>query len=215
MDDNGMDEIRERIDRLERDLRRLQRRSREAGRSRPPVPRPPSLREVIGFVDQYAIPTAITFLELNIKSLELVRGTLRLLAGEDGEGGGVTGAREADVDVRGMALERFDRLVTDLQAGIESGRLPSDDDARRILEDARRLRNDIADRLEDLEGNDDGRTAATGTVDSEGTEPGDAPTDIDVEGELDTIKAELAETRDGDRDEGTDEEDDGTSTNGT
>lgn len=215
MDDSGMDEIRERIDRLEQDLRRLQRRSRDDGRPRPPFPRPPSLREVIGYLDQYAIPTAITFLELNIKTLELVRGTLRLLAGENGEKDRPTGARATDVDVRGRALERFDRLVTDLQAGIESGRLPSDDDARRILEDARRLRNDIAVRLEDLEGNDDGRTAATGTVDSEGTEPGDSPTDIDVEGELDTIKAELAETKDGDRDERSDEEDDGTSTNGT
>lgn len=215
MDDSGMDEIRERIDRLERDLRRLQRRSRDDGRARPSVPRPPSLREVISFVDQYAIPTAITFLELNIKTLELVRGTLRLLAVEDGEAGSVTRAGGANVDVRGRALERFDRLVTDLQAGIESGRLPSDDDARRILEDARRLRSDIADRLEDIEENDDGRTATSGTVDSKKIEPGDSPTDIDVEGELDTIKAELAETKDGDRDEPSDEEDDDTSTTGT
>lgn len=215
MDEPGLEEIWNRIDRLEHDLRRLQRRSLDDGRARTPFPRPPSLREIIGFVDQYAIPTAITFLELNIKTLELVRGTLRLLASEDDKRGRVTGAREADVDLRMRALERFDRLVTDLQAGIETGRLPSDDDARRILDDARLLRTDIADRLEELEGNGGGRTAATGTVDTEGIETGDYPTDIDVEGELDTIKAELAETKDGDRDEGSDEEDDGTSAVGT
>jgi len=61
---------------------------RIAGRDRgvAPGPAPPTPRELLRFSEQYTIPTLIALLESGIRSLELLRATLRLLDGRGIEG---------------------------------------------------------------------------------------------------------------------------------
>ncbi len=160
------------------------------------VPRPPTPREARRFADEYAIPAAIAVLEANVRALELLQAGLDASRRADDAGD------RADAVSR-SALERADRAVDRLLAEVEDGSLPTNADARSIVEEARRLRDEIDDRLADAdedradirEGTDGTGEAATteDATDDETTEASadDDGVEIDVEGELASIRAEL------------------------
>ncbi len=199
MTDERDDDLEEQVDELRRELSTL--RDRLEGEMRPPptgplgLPRPPTPGELIRFADEFAIPAAIAVLEANIKALELVRGALRLLDPDRGAVEGERARRRAE-SVGKSALTRLDRTVDDLQRALEDGTLPRDENAREIVEDARRLRGEIADRIERRENGDrrsrtdrDHRESAGSDRENEEREA--TPIEIDVDEEIDSIKAEL------------------------
>jgi len=197
------EELTERLDELESTLREL----REEIRSPPSgplgLPRPPTPREMARFTERFAIPTAIAVLEANIRALELFREALRLsdpaLAAREES----SAARDRAEALGRTTLDRLDRALDDLLADLDEGTLPTDATARDIVEDARRLRDEVDERIaasEDRDGGrgDDGnrvqgepkrdhaRTAAEGPAVSE------TAVEIDVEDELRSIKDEVA-----------------------
>jgi len=140
------------------------RRSRRTGsrrRSRPP--RPPSLSELLRFTEQYTLPTFIATLEATIQSLELLRGALRLADPErsafDGsERTSRSSASRLTDGVAGVgrgAVSGVERALTELQTALSESDLPEETDARTLLEDARRLSEDVSERLEEASGDRD------------------------------------------------------------
>lgn len=122
---------------------------RRPRRRRTPGPAPPSPRELLRFTEQYTIPTLIALLESGVRSLELLRATLRLV-----DGRGIEGASPATRERVGAAgrtaLDRVDAILSDLGSAVEGGE-PGDPAARDLLEDARALREEIDDRLREAE----------------------------------------------------------------
>ncbi|WP_058364994.1 DUF7547 family protein [Haloparvum sedimenti] len=130
---------------------------------RPPgIPRPPRLSELLRFTEQYTIPTLIATLEATIKSLELLRATLRLVdperdlreSGDDARStGGVLGraatdaTREGLADVRSEAERGLARSLAELRRALEETDLPEDEASRTILDDARDLSAEIEARV--------------------------------------------------------------------
>ncbi|MDL5360788.1 hypothetical protein [Halalkalicoccus sp. NIPERK01] len=185
------DDLEERVDELQRSLEEL-RREIEPRPPRGPggLPRPPTPGELVRFADRQAIPTAIAVLEANVRALELLQEALRLADTGRAAGEGAERTRERAEDLSRRSLDRLDAVLDDLQEATRGDTLPPDGDERDILEDARRLREEIADRIEEAEREGQryrtrGRTSgAEGSTTSEGVT-------IDVEDELDSIRAEL------------------------
>jgi len=108
-------------------------------------PQPPRAGDVVRFTEQYTIPTIISVLEASIRSLELLRGALRLADGQLEETDPREG-RSRDRRSRGArALDAVDGLLGDLDGAVE-GR-PVDPEARDLLAEARSLREEIDDRI--------------------------------------------------------------------
>lgn len=146
-------------------------------RGPPGLPLAPRPAEVLRFADDHAIPTAIAVLEANVRALELLRAAIRL-ADPDREAapaGGESAVARAGTVGR-EALVRADEALDDLVAAVEEGALPPDADARAVVEDARRLRAEIDDRLAAAERSADG---------------GDSDASVDVEAELESIRSEV------------------------
>lgn len=116
----------------------------------PPGPTPPSPRELLRFTEQYTIPTLIALLESGVRSLELLRATLRLLDGRDIETASPA-TRERVESVGRTTLDRVDAVLSDIGSAVEGGE-PSDPAARDLLSDARALREEIDRRLREAEG---------------------------------------------------------------
>ncbi|WP_049984899.1 DUF7547 family protein [Halobellus rufus] len=143
------------------DLERRSRRRVSRERSRPP--RPPSVSELLRFTERYTLPTLISTLEATIQSLELLRGALRLadpdrsaFDGSDRTGRSST-ARLGD-GVAGVgrgAVSGVERALSELQTALSESDLPEDDDSRDLLEDARRLSEEVSDRLAEASGERD------------------------------------------------------------
>ncbi|TKX80684.1 hypothetical protein [Halorubrum sp. SD626R] len=148
-DDRRDDELEERLDELEDVLGELRRDLEESERDRRGPPRPPSLSDLVRFTEQYTIPTVIALLETTIKSLELLRGTLRLadpgrsVAGE----GGATADRLADV--RDGASAGLARSLSELRTALSEADLPEEAASRSIIADARDLTAEIESRIEE------------------------------------------------------------------
>lgn len=184
------------------------------------LPRPPTPRELLRFTEQHAIPTAIAVLEANVRALKLLQGALRLTDPERAAREEAGEARTRAERVGRTALDRLDGALADLQSEFEDGGIPADGEARDVLRDARALSAEIRDRLatdgEPGSGVEAGRDDDPGGTDRAGTAPGgtDVPVDgpdrrgeespegrragsdadpveIDVEGELQSIKDEL------------------------
>jgi len=119
----------------------------------PPGPTPPSPRELLRFTEQYTIPTLIALLESGVRSLELLRATLRLLDGRRIEEASPA-TRDRVESVGRTTLDRVDGVLSDLASAVEGGE-PSDPDARDLLRDARSLREEIDRRLREAEGEPD------------------------------------------------------------
>jgi len=145
------DDLEERLDELEDVLSELRRDLRREERDRRGPPRPPRLSELLRFTEQYTIPTLIALLETTIKSLELLRGTLRLA--DPGRGLGVDdradGATDRLADVRDGASAGLARSLSELRTALSEADLPEDAASRSIIEDARDLTAEIEERIEE------------------------------------------------------------------
>ncbi|MFB6090175.1 MAG: hypothetical protein ABEJ97_03875 [Halobellus sp.] len=205
---------------------RRRRRDRSPFRA-PRPPRPPSVPELFRFTEQYTIPTVIAILETTIKSLELLRGVLRLADPDrsafDRDAAGArdasTAARFGD-GVTGLgrgAVSGVERALSELQTALSEADLPEDESSGELLDDARRLSEEVSDRLaaasergrresEPRRNESERREDRPGAVDidvtgargesesdeetAEGAE-GEAPPEVDVEAELASIKDEV------------------------
>ena len=148
-DDRRDDELEERLDELEGVLSELRRDLRETDRDRRGPPRPPRLSELLRFTEQYTIPTVIALLETTIKSLELLRGTLRLA--DPGrsvtDDAGAAGDRIADV--RDGASAGLARSLSELRTALTEADLPEEAASRSIITDARDLTVEIESRIQE------------------------------------------------------------------
>jgi hypothetical protein len=180
----------------------------------PALPRPPSPRELLRFTETYTIPTVVAFLEAAIRGLELLAGTIRLLDGRDprpperrDDGSSVladvsTAAGERAAAGGREALARVDDALAELQRAYEGE--PEDPTARRLLADARDLRDDIDDRLSAIE-----RDGQEGGRDRDSNQGGDRGPSVDVDAELASLKEQAGRGEDGDDRDGTADDDEG------
>ncbi|MFB6251886.1 MAG: hypothetical protein ABEI27_09440 [Halobellus sp.] len=117
---------------------------------------PPSPSDLFRFTEQHTIPTVISTLEATIRSLEMLRGVLRLVDPErsalDSRN---TRRRTSSADrlsdgVAGIgrgAASGVERALSELQRALSESDLPDDDPSRELLEDARQLSEEVSDRL--------------------------------------------------------------------
>jgi hypothetical protein len=184
-------------------------RPRRPGSPDPRLPTPPTPRELVRFTEQYTIPTLIALLESGVRSLELLRATLRLLDGRGIEAASPE-TRDRVESLGRTTLDRVDAVLSDLGSAVE-GDEPSDPDARDLLADARTLREEIDRRLREVEAGErerewDGAARRTsGRVPTRSQEipvrsadedeneesDGDDGPAVDVEAELDTIRRDV------------------------
>ena len=160
-------------------------------------PRPPTPRELMRLTSDVAIPATILLLRTNIEALKLLQRALRMADGRSpttGTGGSDVRARAEELSA--ATLSKLDGTLADLQDAVEGQ--PSDDEARELLAEARRLRADIESRLDErTNGTVDDSDDATG-IESAGD---DVP--VDVDSELQSLKDDM--------DDQNDTEDDGSS----
>ena len=148
-DDRRDDELEARLSELEDMLTELRRDLRETERDRRGPPRPPRLSELVRFTEQYTIPTLIALLETTIRSLELLRGTLRLAdpGRELADSAERTGDRLGDV--RDGASAGLARSLSELRTALSETDLPEEAASRSIIADARDLTAEIESRIEE------------------------------------------------------------------
>ncbi|GAA0200529.1 hypothetical protein ACFFQF_01105 [Haladaptatus pallidirubidus] len=203
---NDPDDLENRIEELETMLRDLQ-----TELQRPPhgpfgLPRPPTPREMLSFTSEYALPTLITMLEANIRALKALQQIIRLVDPE------YDSTREARSELSSRAgrasqatLDRLQSTLEDVEGALTEGGLPQEPGARRILEDARRLSDDIREEISaGREQADDSREAMKTDEKSEEGEAGEEieveeeKPQVDVDAELRSIRDELGVRGDGD-----------------
>jgi len=158
---------------LARSLRDLQRELEPRRRRGPPTP-----GDLLRFTDEVAIPAAILVLETNVRALRLLQRAIRLADDRDRPSDDGPGVGDRAASLGRVTLERLDTALADVQDAIE-GR-PADDDARELLEDARRLRDEIDERLSEPAGDE--------TV-VRGRDTEKVPVDVDAE--LQSIRDEV------------------------
>lgn len=168
------EDLKERVEQLETTLEQLRVELADPPRGPLGLPRPPTPRELLRVTDQHVIPTTIAILEATIRSLELLQRGLRLAEPERAARGEAANLRARTEELSHETLERLDDALAELQRALEESSLPRNPEARDIVEDARRLNEDIRDRLASAE---DGHATDRG--------------DIDVDSELQSIKDEL------------------------
>lgn len=129
--------------------------SRSPGAGRRSRPRPPSAGELLRFTDEYTIPTVISLLEATIRSLELLRGVLRLVdpersarPGGDGDRSRLPGPGSV---ARDEAARSVRRTLSELRTALSEADLPADAESRGIVEDARHLSAEIERRIAESE----------------------------------------------------------------
>lgn len=148
-DDRRDDELEERLDELEDVLTELRRDLGESERDRRGPPRPPRLSELLRFTEQYTIPTVIALLETTIKSLELLRGTLRLADPGRSVTGDAGATADRLADVRDGASAGLARSLSELRTALSEADLPEEAASRSIIADARDLTAEIESRIEE------------------------------------------------------------------
>ncbi|WP_254763901.1 DUF7547 family protein [Natrinema marinum] len=166
-DDELADAVRE-LTRTIDDLRAELAESRP--RRRPPL-RPPTPREVLRFTDEVALPATLAVLEASVRALEAFQQSLRVVRGGREARDRTTAAAEATSEraseLRRTTLSQLDSVLAELQRATSEGGLPADEQARDLLEDARRLRDDVDRRLRDAADRET-ETADTDRTGSEG-----------------------------------------------
>lgn len=187
MTDPARDDLEDRIDELEETLDALR---EELAPERGPMglPRPPRPREFLRFTDEYAIPAAVAAMRANIRALELLQAGIRVTdrdraAGEAERAG--RAVRDRATEAGSATLDRLDRALADLESAMEGRGTPANPEARDLLSEARRLNDEIRDRV----------AVEAGGRESEAVR-------IDVESELETIREEVGG---GDADSGDEE----------
>jgi len=160
---------------LERRVAELETALRERKRERRPrgplgLPRPPTPRELLRAADEHAIPATIASLEATIHALELLRLAIRA---DDRR----RESSERAERIGAAALSRLDDALADARDALE-GR-PTDEEARRLLAETRRLRDDIESRVRETEGESEAQ---------EGDADDSMDPRVDVESELRSLK---------------------------
>ncbi|MFB6118527.1 hypothetical protein [Halosegnis sp.] len=128
---------------------------------------------VLRFTERYAIPTAVAALKANIRALEAVAGAIRISQGREP-------VRE-EPSVPGL-----EAVVDDVEDALQG--TPTDPEARRLLSEARTLRDEIRERVESADQSDRATTSAGTTIPV--TDAGEEPT-VDVEAELEQLREEF------------------------
>lgn len=117
------------------------------------APRPPRLREVLRFTEEYTIPTLISILEANIRLLRLGGAALRALDPErsavPADGDSAVG-RALDAG-RGFSTDRLTSGLEELNDAL-SGTDAPDPEARELLSEAEELSAEVQDRLREARG---------------------------------------------------------------
>ena len=184
----------------------------------------PSPSDLLRFADHHAIPFVIAVLEANIRALELLQGAIRLTQSGAAAGEEAKRAQDRVSSLGRSTLTRLDGVLTDLETAAKDGGLPEQAEAREVLTEARRLRDNVDDALATRTGDNgtdshvggDGESNASqvteieveeSTAEDEGDaeESDSATVDVDVEGELHSIKKELGKLDDEPADEVDDE----------
>lgn len=149
-------ELRGELDEERQDRPRIPRGLPGGGR---PAPRPPRLREVLRFTEEYTIPTLISILEANIRLLRLGGAALRALDPErsavPSEGGDSAVGRALDAG-RGFSTDRLASGLEELNDALAGTDAP-DPEARELLTEAEELSAEIQERLREARG-DRGRS---------------------------------------------------------
>ncbi|WP_396613154.1 hypothetical protein ACH9L7_07810 [Haloferax sp. S1W] len=143
-----LDELGDTLDELGAELRAE--RDREV-RDRTRTPRPPTFGEILRFTESYTIPTVIAVLEATIASLELLRRLMRL---SDPSRAIEDSRREADARLREVprsAVTGVDRALSELRTALSEADLPSNPEARDVLERARSLADELDERIDEAE----------------------------------------------------------------
>lgn len=143
-------------------------------------PRPPTVEELLRFTSDVTIPAAILVLKTNIEALKLLRRALRLAEGRPATASGGSGVQERATQLSRTTLARLDDALSDIQGAVE-GR-PADEDARELLDEARQLREALAEQLAEAQ-------SQSGASDSDALEGTEVPVDVDAE--LQSIKSDL------------------------
>jgi len=169
------------------------------------LPAPPTPGELLRVTDEYAIPFAIAVLEANVRALEALQAAISLLRTGEAATEEARTARDRAADLSRESLRQLEGVLADLEAALDDDALPRQEDARAVLTEARQLRAELAAALEPPE---DAPDPADDTVtDAEGDplSPDEPDVDVDVEGELRSIRAELDRVENGD--DGPDDQD--------
>jgi len=143
------DELAAQLDDLEATLTDLRGELRDQGRRGPP--QPPQLSELLRFTEQYTIPTLIAILEATIRSLELLRRTLRLADPERAAREEGAAARGRLDEVGSEAGRQLADALTELRTALSEADLPENAESRDLITDARELTGEIERRLRDAE----------------------------------------------------------------
>lgn len=179
------------------------------------LPRPPTPREMLSFTSEYALPTLITMLEANIRALKALQQIIRLVDPEYDS----TGEARSELSSRAgrasqATLDRLQSTLEDVEGALTEGGLPQEPGARRILEDARRLSDDIKGEISaGREQADSSREtikvdeADEEREDGEEIEIGEEKPQVDVDAELRSIRDELGARGNGDSEANLDEGD--------
>ena len=169
---------------LTREVQTLQRELDDSGRRGLP-----SGSQLSRFTSEVAIPGVILVLETNIRALQLLRRTIRLVDGReprDARGGAGSELRDRAEQLGETTLARLDSALADVQQTLEAQ--DGTDEASEILAEARQLQSRIRDEF-DTETDQPERT--------EGEQSRKGPVDIDVDSELRTLKQNLEDDGDG------------------
>lgn len=146
MTDRRDDELAARLDELEATLDALRAELDDPARRRE-VPRPPRPSELLRIADEYAIPAAISALEANVRALELVQAGIRATdAGRRASESG-RGVRDRAADAGRTSFEGLDRALAELESALAGRGEPANPEARELLSEARRLNEEVRDRL--------------------------------------------------------------------
>ncbi|WP_435115979.1 DUF7547 family protein [Halolamina sp. C58] len=235
--DPSEDDLRARLDELESTLTEL-REELDDDRRQPPTiphglpgggrrpPRPPRLRDVLRFTEEYTIPTLISILETNVRLLRLTGAALRALDPERSAAPGDDGAVRRAIDAgRGLSTDRLTSTLEELNDAIAGTEAP-DPEARELLSEAESLSAEIQERLRDAneaadagrKGDDSGAAgddavsidvADDGEPDAGGdVAESDGSPEPDVDAELDSIREEVRGSESAGDDDGSDDTDD-------
>lgn len=198
-DPEEREDLEERIEELETTLRGLQTELRRPPRGPLGLPRPPTPREVLSFTGEYAIPTLITTLEANVRALKALQQIIRLVDPDYDP----TEKARSDLSARAgrasrATLDRLQDTLNDVETALSEGGLPEEPRARRILEDARRLSDDIREEVSTGSRQADEEREMAKKADEETGEIEEESPQVDVDAELKSIRSELGVPENGD-----------------
>ncbi|WP_410765175.1 hypothetical protein [Haloferax sp. DFSO60] len=145
-----LEDLGETLDELGAELRAERAGERDTlGQFQPP--RPPTFGEVMRFTESYTIPTVIAVLEATIASLELLRKLMRLSdPGRAFEDDRLTSDQRLREAPR-VAVSGVERALAELRTALSEADLPTNPEARDILERARTLTDELDARIDEAQ----------------------------------------------------------------